>query len=382
MEAELSYEEFHDSKNLSCSDDLCQIADSYYFGTDRKQDLEKARTFYEGAATLNSARAQFFVGNQYYSGGQQEAKNVEIAIEWFEKSALQDYLEAEYILGYIYLNEKEFEDLQKAKYWLLKSCKNQFEDNYMSSSIPFLTTHEGKVYNENRWLQLVAESAYYLGELYSYYEELTNNVNALRWYTEAAKKGHVKAIMECRTRFLQGIGTEKNSKQAFRYTLQLANYGIPEEQIACGDAYFVGNGIKKDYIRALEWYEKAAHLDNRIAQQLCGFLYYDGIYVMQDKIKSAFWFEKAEENCDINITFDYVTYLLGKMYYDGDGVKKDKSKALYYFKKLLPNRSFFNYKTVAEWVEQIENEKDSSTSPKQAVNVKEINSYSLNVIIG
>ncbi len=58
------------------------------------QDLEQARRWYQTAAESNSPIAQYYLGTLYRT-----QKLYPQAIEWFEKSASQDYMPAVFLLA-------------------------------------------------------------------------------------------------------------------------------------------------------------------------------------------------------------------------------------------------------------------------------------------
>jgi TPR repeat protein len=53
-------------------------------------------------------------------------KNIPTAIEWYTKAANQGNSSAQYSLGYIYKTEDEVKDLQKAINWFQKAADNDY----------------------------------------------------------------------------------------------------------------------------------------------------------------------------------------------------------------------------------------------------------------
>lgn len=78
-------------------------------------------------------------------------------------------------------------------------------------------------------------------------------------------------------------------KQAARQGHMLAQYNL-------GHQYLTGSGVKRNEATAMQWWLKAASQEHALAQFNIGRAYYLGIGLEQDLNQSRFWFERAAQN--------------------------------------------------------------------------------------
>lgn len=102
------------------------------FAQNWEYDLSNGKRLYEGAnykdavpyfqraAKLGSGEAMSLLGFMYYEG-EGVAKNKQIALNMFTKSAESEYVDGQYFLGYYYYTERLFD---KAHYWYEKAAEN------------------------------------------------------------------------------------------------------------------------------------------------------------------------------------------------------------------------------------------------------------------
>ncbi len=103
------------------------VADMYYLGNGVEKDLQKARYWYQQAATKGDAKAQVSLGYMY-NYGEGIAQDYQQAIYWYQQSAQQDNPYAQLYLGDIYYAGHGVPtDYQQAKYWYTQSAK---QSNY------------------------------------------------------------------------------------------------------------------------------------------------------------------------------------------------------------------------------------------------------------
>ena len=80
---------------------IYELGKAYYYGTGVDTDYDKARTYFELAASIGSNWANYYLGKIYYNGnGVQTDHNK--AREYFEKSANTNNIFSTYYLGKIY----------------------------------------------------------------------------------------------------------------------------------------------------------------------------------------------------------------------------------------------------------------------------------------
>lgn len=80
---------------------------AYYCGNDVEVDYHKALEYFEKAANLGEARAQFATGYMYHLGQHAIEGNLEKAVKWYQAAAKQGNSDAKYILGSMGLSEEQ-----------------------------------------------------------------------------------------------------------------------------------------------------------------------------------------------------------------------------------------------------------------------------------
>jgi TPR repeat protein len=114
-----------------------------------------------------------------------------------------------------------------------------------------------------------AEAAYLIGEMYgprSWGQKGENrngveqdNAQAIRWWGEAAEKGHVEAQLKLGWWLLKGGDVVKQDQAAgMNWLLMAANQGQPQAQYEVGIGYWKGRGVKPDPIAAYMWLDLCA----------------------------------------------------------------------------------------------------------------------------
>lgn len=276
------------------------------------------------------AEAQYYLGF-CYENGMGIKKDLEIAIQWYEKAAKQGFVEAMYRLGVIYFsNSYNYHDdvigINK------KKAKRNFYDH----------SRQEKDVKGNR-------------------------EKAFKLFERASKQGHIEAQYRVGMCYAEGKGVKKDwgkaldclkkiedkiaslnihrNRKTFVEKVILAEKGDSEAQYFVGKCYAEGNGIGRNLRKSIEWYNKAAKHGSAEARYQVGRCYLEGKGVkenwekaiecfttIQDKlaclkvsedckefVKYAIFAEKGSANCQ---------FLLGLCYFRGKGVRKDWDKAI------------------------------------------------------
>ncbi|KAL0240936.1 hypothetical protein GEMRC1_006172 [Eukaryota sp. GEM-RC1] len=169
-------------------------------------------------------------------------------------------------------------------------------------------------------------------------------------YQEAAERGDAEAMVNLGNCCLDGIGVNKDERQAVYWFLKAFSKGNSSARThlgktihwcqkhaelgdefamkALGDCYCDGEGIEQDYSKAVYWYHKAAELGHSVAMNNLGFCYEHGQGIQIDKSKAMLWYQKAADLCHSR-----AMYNLGVCYKYGHGIEKDNSKAVYWYQK-------------------------------------------------
>jgi len=138
-----------------------------------------------------------------------------------------------------------------------------------------------------------------------------------------AEKGSTFAQYNVGVMYANGLGIEKNEKEAVKWYQKAAAQGEADAQLNLGMMYSAGRGVEKDPKKAMEWYLRAAEQGNASAQNNIGSLYFNGEGVQKDDRKAVEWYSKAARQ-----GVAMAQNSLGGMYVKGWGVEKDLNKGL------------------------------------------------------
>ena len=256
---------------------------------------------FKASAEQGDAAAQTKMGDYHF-----ERKEYTQALQWYEKAAQQDNVDAILQLIEIYENG----------YGVTKDEK------------------KGVMYEKKAAGLGSAKAQYYLGNTYhnGYGGEAKNLSKAVEWYRKAAEQGYAKAQDMLGDCYYEGDGVTKDYAKAVEWYRKAAEQGYKYAQKSLGSCYYFGRGVTKDYAMAVEWYRKAAEQGYANAQDLLGDCYYDGDGVTKDYAKAVEWYRKAAEQ-----GYKYAQKSLGRCYYYGNGVTEDSNKALEWFNKAQKN---------------------------------------------
>ena len=145
--------------------------------------------------------AQYELGLRYINGDEVD-EDVEEAIRWFRKAAMQGHINAQYELGRRYNEGDDVEmDYREAARWFRMAAEKGDADSQYELGL-LCSEDNGK--EAVRWLRAAAmqghaEAQYELGWRYAEGEDLKkDNEEAVRWFREAAAQGHEAAQKELR----------------------------------------------------------------------------------------------------------------------------------------------------------------------------------------
>ena len=199
-------------------------------GSEKELSFVKDHNLRMTKANEGDPIAQHSLGVHYRVEG-----NYHKAIEWFQKSAAQNYAQAQYDLAQLYLDCEEVEqDFDLAFSWLQKSadlgnlaafmdlgCMYEYglgvEENFSKAIESFLIP-ANKGYDQ----------AYY--ELARLYHEANNNREALIWSEKAVKSSPFDPVgIEMQATILQALGKYDEALKQFEYCLKLYKKLVDKE---------------------------------------------------------------------------------------------------------------------------------------------------------
>jgi TPR repeat protein len=115
-----------------------------------------------------------------------------------------------------------------------------------------------------------------------------------------------------------GLGVERDDKQAARWFREGADRGFATAQFYLGQMYQDGRGVGRDYAEAMRWYRLAAEQGDMDARTNIGQLYAGGYGVPRSYDQAMAWYRKAAEAGDVRAQAS-----IGDLYRVGEGVPRD-----------------------------------------------------------
>ncbi len=180
------------------------------------------------------------------------------------------------------------------------------------------------------------EAAFRLGEAYEYGNSEVRDVQqALRWYEQAAERGHALAQRNLATLYSNGTystdashssgesdaksqGIRQDPFKAYQWYKRAAAQGQPHSQLMLGMMYLYGEGAIADSQQALYWIQSAAENNEPYAQYMYGKMLFP-----KDADAGIRWYRKAAAQNN-----EYALYRLGVLYYHGQHLVQDYEMAL------------------------------------------------------
>lgn len=224
-------------------------------------------------AKSGDAKAQFEVGECYYTGRGGVKKNRPESFKWFEKAVNGGNIHAKYRLARCY--DKGWgvaENFTKA---------NSMYKEAIAELTPLAENGDGL-------------ACFYLG--YSYDEGLgviQNNVTAAQWYLKGAEAGDVDAQCAMAGCYKNGRGVTKSYTEAVKWYRLSAEQGYDNAQCSLGYCYDVGQGVPQSYTEAVKWYRLSAEQGYDVAQYNLGICYQYGRGVTKSIPDAVKWYKKA-----------------------------------------------------------------------------------------
>ncbi len=287
--------------------------DRYLLGQGVAQDYSNALQWYQKAAALGDAYAEFKIGDIYETAppasgtatsksGPSVTQDYGQAMFWYEKAADQGYADAEDSLGQMYENgEGVASDLTAAAGWFQKAAAQGNAD---------------------------AQNA--LGYFYEFGEGSlkTDIPAALSWFQKAAAQGNASAENNLGYLYQFSIGVAKDYKQALYWYEKGAAQGNAAAENDLGYMYQYGLGVPPSYQQAINWFKKAAAQGQAGAENSLGVLYEDGTGEPQDYKQAISWYKQSAAQGDASGEDD-----LGYMYQYGLGVTRNYQEAISLYQK-------------------------------------------------
>ncbi|GBB87039.1 hypothetical protein RclHR1_01350014 [Rhizophagus clarus] len=294
----------------------CYIAECFQKGIGVKRDERKAFELYKEAAKDGYIWAYNKLGNCYKNGigvQKDEIKAFELYKEitekedswgyfkYYKKSVVQEYLNAQFRLGYCY-DKGIGTEINKAKAFELYNIVAKKEVNDAQNNLGHL---------------------YMKGEVPE-----KDSKKAVYWLQKAVKNGNILAYDNLAICYELGIGTEKDKTKAFVLYEKSAEKGYVNAKFHLGYCHINGIGTEINKEKGYELYNEAAEKGN-INKINIHENYYKNIKEIEKDLNEAnYWYQKSAE-CNDGLAL----YKLGEIYELGKGVNKNEARAFDYYKQ-------------------------------------------------
>lgn len=301
----------------------------YYTGTGVEKDEDLAKDYFKKNYTVllmeaehNDPVSMHILGTYYYYGFSVQ-RYIFKAIEWFIKASELGYSDSQYMLGMIYetIGEDENQIENAIKYYKLAAKQSHPYAQYALGVLALeeKNWHEAEKYLESAAYQQYALAAYTLGKYYHEHDP-KHPLKAFEWFLLAAKQAHVEACYYVGLYYQNGKGVKQDITQAVIWYEKAA---VQKDRDALYHlAMILIRQPEKDYETVAKLLEQAAEQDHPNAQYNLAVMYQKGDGLIQNSQKSLFWYEKAAGH-----KLAIAQYNLGMIYFEGKLVEKDELKA-------------------------------------------------------
>ncbi len=331
-----------------------RLAKQYFFGLGINNNDNQAFFWFEKAALVGNAIAEYYVG-YCYETGRGAVCNLDQAAIWYKKSAAQGDLDAKFKLAYghligVFVEQDVLEALKQLRllaeqdhadslFVLGETLIQEGAQQDIKCAIEYLTRAAkleqvyaqkllAKLYLNSNYCQIDKEQAIYWLRKAAKQEdaEALNHLavvlasknnhdqtpESINYLAKSAQLGFMQSQLMLGLEYLEGGCVAQNPIKAIKLLEQAATQGSDEAQVRLARLYVSGdNSVPKDYSKAFSYFQKAASQNNIDACTGLGFCYTDGYGVKVDPEKAAYYFEKAAQQGDASAQIN-LAYLLQK----------------------------------------------------------------------
>jgi TPR repeat protein len=194
------------------------------------------------AAKHNVRDAQLQLAMAYEQGRWGFAKDLNQAVNWYRKAALNELPLAQYALGFLYERGRGVTgDLPLAAHWYQRAAENG-----------------------------LTVAQYRLGLMYLDGKGLGKDAaKARNWLAKAGDKGHLNAQLQLGLMYEDGLlgnsDWDGNYQEALRWYKKAAAQGNSDGQMAVGTFYMMGWGVDQNFVEAYRWLQPSAKQGNEAA---------------------------------------------------------------------------------------------------------------------
>ena len=226
-----------------------------------KELYKKSFDYYARGASVGYAYCQFHIAYTFYYGIGGITPHKEKGVEYFKKASSKGYIDADYMLGKIYLEDKDFRDYRLALYYLEKAGREDCAGALACLSYMYFN-NKGVKKDGLKAIELAERAVainpndyypqYCLGYYYYNDEENRDYRKAFRHFYAAFELNHnnPQVAYFLGTMYLKGQGVNKDQFEGVRL-LQFSadnNFALAYRELS--DCYYYGIGVPKDYNKA------------------------------------------------------------------------------------------------------------------------------------
>lgn len=311
-----------------------QLGIWYLKGIGTEQNVQLAIEWYQKSAEQKYAAALFNLGNMYYNG-EGVKQDFHKAVEYYTIGADENYPDCQLELGLCYFYGVGIEQNYKTAFQLFKKAIEQRNDEATYYLWKCYFGGYGVEKDEKlaiaflkKAIKLQIPEAYYGMAMLCQSGKLLekDEKKALNLFKKSAKLGYDRAQERLGEIFKNGeLGMEESPKKSFNWFLKAAEQGIASAQFYIGYFYANGYGVNKDVKLAFDWYSKAAEQNNAAALNNLAVCYRYGRGTMIDLAKAIYYYEKSANLGNVTAQKN-----LAICYKNGTGVELNPSKVFYW----------------------------------------------------
>jgi uncharacterized protein len=286
---------------------------------------------YQKAAGLNSAEAQYWLADYFYTG-KRVAQDKKLASHWFKVAANNNHLQAQKKLAAFYLSAELFAKDEALAFHYFSAAAQSGDASAQVQLARMLLTGVGVEIDQVAAYKLMLkavnqDSVPAMLLLAGYYKENPDQGDAWKVYYQAAERGDASAQYELGEYYLAGELVPENKKLAVEYLQQSAMQNNEHAALSLAKNYETGLLADKKH-SMIRWYKKAAEYGSLEAKKNLAAKYFYAEGVEFDILQSVEYHAQAAEMGDAESQ-----YALSLFFSQGVGVKKNMLYALLMLKR-------------------------------------------------
>ncbi len=241
-----------DPSSFPACSDRQKPAENLLTTVQKEPTLEDKFAKLQKEASEGNAKAEYDLGI-LYAKGEGVLKDADMAVNLWQKSAAQGYTKAQNKMGNIFEGRKED---AKALEWYEKAAAQDDVDAQFSLAMTNARNNGMYAADTLAWMQKAAvqghaEAQFWLAVAYeNHYKDVAM---ALEWYQKSAAQGDTNALYNLGWMYREGKGVPKDAAKAFDWWQKAAMQGNADAQLELGMMYLSGEGVSRNLVLAYAW---------------------------------------------------------------------------------------------------------------------------------